>query len=102
MGYTVRVEDWRYTCWIPFNGTRNRGEWAITAELLEKNEELYDHRGDNGENWADGYENENVAAEFKELAASLFNLLRSHFDTPGPSVWPQNGDREALNYTGDG
>ena len=41
MGYTVRVDDWRYTCWFGFNGatqTPNR------EEILGR--ELYDHRGE--------------------------------------------------------
>lgn len=40
MGYTVRVDEWRYTCWFGFNGatqTPNR------EEILGR--ELYDHRG---------------------------------------------------------
>jgi iduronate 2-sulfatase len=40
MGYTVRVDEWRYTCWFGFDGatqTPNR------EEILGR--ELYDHRG---------------------------------------------------------
>ena len=39
MGYTVRVDEWRYTCWFGFDGqtqTPNRDE------IIGK--ELYDHR----------------------------------------------------------
>ena len=44
-GYTVRVESWRYTAWIQFNGTTNRGKWGdvgSTAGWLV-GEELYSH-----------------------------------------------------------
>ena len=101
MGYTVRVEDWRYTCWIPFDGTSNRGEWAAAATDSQRSEELYDHHGDTGENWADGFENENVAHGNKALVSSLFDMVRARFDTPGPAVWPPGGSAEQLQYSGD-
>jgi hypothetical protein len=28
MGYSVRVDDWRYTAWMSFNGTANRADWG--------------------------------------------------------------------------
>ena len=44
MGYTVRVDDWRYTCWFAFNGS---SVTVMTDRILGT--ELYDHRGDPGE-----------------------------------------------------
>ena len=29
MGYSVRTDGWRYTAWLPFNGTKNRADWAL-------------------------------------------------------------------------
>ena len=43
MGYTVRVEDWRYTAWFPFDKQAIRPQ---TDGNLGR--ELYDHRGDTG------------------------------------------------------
>ena len=42
MGYTVRVEDYRYTAWISFDGTRNRGNWEEAAADTNRSHELYD------------------------------------------------------------
>jgi len=44
MGYTVRVDEWRYTCWFKFN---NNNITVETGSVLGT--ELYDHRGDPGE-----------------------------------------------------
>ena len=44
MGYTVRVDDWRYTCWFAFNGS---SVTVMTDRILGT--ELYDHKGDPGE-----------------------------------------------------
>ena len=49
MGYSVRVTDWRYTVWLAFNGTANRGVWGegdAPPEVFY--EELYSHKGDDG------------------------------------------------------
>ena len=37
MGYSVRVVGWRYTVWIKFNGTANRGMWDDVVEYDEEN-----------------------------------------------------------------
>jgi iduronate 2-sulfatase len=44
MGYSVRVDSWRYTCWFGFDGQR---VVPRTHDILGR--ELYDHRGDSGE-----------------------------------------------------
>ena len=63
MGYSIRVENYRYNAWIAFDGLSNRGKWAEAERSGGGTEwqELYDHHGDDGTNWADGYENENIA-----------------------------------------
>ena len=101
MGYTVRVEDYRYTAWIQFNGTRNRGEWTVAAADSSRSEELYDHTGDDGTNWADGFENVNLAADpaHRGMVAELFAMVRARFDTPGSTPWPPVGGE--LEFTGD-
>eukprot|EP01050_Picozoa_sp_SAG11_P009711 SAG11_NODE_932_length_6489_cov_6.539039_2_plen_168_part_00 len=44
MGYTVRVDEWRYTCWFGFDG---KSQTPNRDEVIGR--ELYDHRGDLGE-----------------------------------------------------
>ena len=54
MGYSIRVENYRYNAWIPFDGTANRGEWARAERPGgggTEYEELYSHVGDNGTDW---------------------------------------------------
>ena len=43
MGYTVRVDEWRYTVWFGFDGEL---VVPVTSDILGR--ELYDHRGDPG------------------------------------------------------
>jgi iduronate 2-sulfatase len=44
MGYTVRVDEWRYTCWFGFDKARIVPD---VEDIIAR--ELYDHRGDPGE-----------------------------------------------------
>jgi len=76
MGYTVRVDNWRYTCWFQFNGT---SVTVMTDHILGT--ELYDHTGDPGElDWAG--EHVNVAgdrdntATVKQLHALVLNYIQ--------------------------
>lgn len=82
MGYSVRVDDWRYTMWLAFDGKRNRGDWAGLPASLH-GEELYAHKGDTGADF-DAFENENVAASQANapMVRELRQLLRTRFDTP--------------------
>jgi hypothetical protein len=73
---------------IPFDGTMNRGKWAMAAANASRSQELYDHAGDDGPNWADGFENTNEAAAHPDVVAQLFAQLRSRFDTPSSDPWP--------------
>ena len=76
MGYTVRVEDWRYTAWFPFDKQAIRPQ---TDGNLGR--ELYDHRGDSGL-WMDFPENRNLAGEpehaavVQELHAAILGYIR--------------------------
>eukprot|EP00039_Didymoeca_costata_P002860 m.63182 g.63182 ORF g.63182 m.63182 type:complete len:532 (+) comp11566_c0_seq1:3-1598(+) len=71
MGYTVRVDDWRYTVWFRFNETTIK---VMTDEVLGI--ELYDHHGDMGELDFHG-EHVNVAANpsNKMICDTLHGLL---------------------------
>ena len=92
MGYSVRVDEYRYTAWLAFNGTLNRADWAgvdapspigtTTASSL-MGEELYSHVGDTNGDF-DAFENENLAMqpEHKDTRDELFAMLRARFDTP--------------------
>ena len=83
-GYSIRVENYRYNAWIAFDGANNRGQWAEAERSGGGTlwQELYNHTGDDGTNWADGYENENIAEAQPALVAPLWAELRRHFDTP--------------------
>ena len=88
-GYTVRVESWRYTAWIQFNGTTNRGKWGdvgSTAGWLV-GEELYSHDDSTQVDDFDATENENLAAKPENAATrtQLLNALKARFDTPPSS-----------------
>jgi hypothetical protein len=84
MGYSIRVDSYRYNAWIEFDGTQNRGQWARAEKPGggTEYEELYSHKGDDGTNWADGFENENIATAQPTIVAALWTELRRHFDTP--------------------
>ena len=77
--------EWRYTAWIAFNGTTNRGDWT-DLDLGVTGEELYSHVGDTNDDY-DAFENENVVAapEHKSKRDALLGLLKAHFDAP-PTV----------------
>ena len=82
MGYSVRTNDWRYTEWVSWNGTTLQPKWDVVNAT-----ELYDHRivpntgtidGD-----FDGWENANVAEQFRNVTAKLKLVLQKHFK-PAP------------------
>merc|ERR1712113_1024070 len=76
MGYSVRVEDWRYTAWFGFNGTAMQPERDV---ILGR--ELYSHKGDDGDLDFPG-ENVNVvddpanAATVKELHKAVLDYIQ--------------------------
>lgn len=68
MGYSVRVDEWRYTCWFHFN---NETLVPETGNIYGR--ELYDHRGDTGL-WLDWPgENRNLVADsqYKDIVDQL-------------------------------
>ena len=98
----MRVKAWRYTAWIKFNGTLNRGIWPSTPGARPQEvavhgiherasrayiaDELYSHAGDDGTgvNAMDAWENANVADDPANAATrgALFALLKAEFETP--------------------
>jgi hypothetical protein len=46
MGYSMRVLDYRYTAYIPFDRRTNRAIYNVTSPVQPMFEELYDHRND--------------------------------------------------------
>jgi len=80
MGYSLRVEGWRYTEWASFNGTACGGGGQVDWAKPLYGVELYDHRNGTGDvNDFDAHENVNVAEQpdNKDLVASLSKQLRA-------------------------
>lgn len=65
MGYSVRLQRFRYTMWVPFSAADFRPNWHVVH-----GEELYDH-------WIDPYEKMNLASrrEFQYLVEMLRDVL---------------------------
>ena len=71
MGYTVRVDGWRYTCWFGFDGQR---VVPVTTDILGR--ELYDHRGDPGDlDWRGEHVNVLDAPEHADLVKELHQMV---------------------------
>eukprot|EP01062_Namystynia_karyoxenos_P074284 TRINITY_DN71163_c0_g1_i1.p1 TRINITY_DN71163_c0_g1~~TRINITY_DN71163_c0_g1_i1.p1 ORF type:complete len:542 (+),score=174.59 TRINITY_DN71163_c0_g1_i1:70-1626(+) len=81
MGYSVRTPSWRYTEWVPWNGTALKPVWDKVVAR-----ELYDHRNDTiyPTNFDQG-ELANMAArpESGAVVAQLSQLLRGQFGAGG-------------------
>ena len=91
MGYSVRVEGFRYTIWLSYDGALNRSpDWQNASAVVNGNgnsdgfsttssdqeqpagsgtgmwvlgEELYDHKGDDGQDFSQ-FENVNLLADY--------------------------------------
>ena len=74
MGYTVRVDAYRYTCWFGFDG---RKVVPNVNEILGR--ELYDHRGDPGElDWKGEHVNMVADPTHRDVVASLHSKLLNY------------------------
>lgn len=84
MGYSVRTDGWRYTEWLPWNGTALKPIWQ---QVFAR--ELYDHRNETyyPTNF-DAGETENVAADaaYADVVASHSKIIRAQFDTYSEST----------------
>ena len=71
MGYSVRVDAWRYTVWFGFDKIKIV---PILDDILGR--ELYDHRGDQGElDWHGEHVNVVVAVEHAALVKKLHAMV---------------------------
>eukprot|EP00039_Didymoeca_costata_P018294 m.332939 g.332939 ORF g.332939 m.332939 type:complete len:389 (-) comp17032_c0_seq1:1642-2808(-) len=80
MGYSVRVKDWRYTCWFKFNNE------TIVPELdYILGTELYDHRNDSGLYLDDPGETVNLVnvSAYAPIVQSLHSLVLDYI-----RLWP--------------
>jgi len=81
MGYTIRVERWRYTIFVKWTSNKTPDWTAVVGE------ELYDHLNDTGFD-TDFAENDNVVAapENAELKAELYTALRAGWKAALPKA----------------
>merc|ERR1711879_36184 len=79
MGYSVRVDDWRYTAWFQFDGARLRPQ---VNDIIGR--ELYSHAGDDGDLDFPG-ENVNVVDDpgNKDTVSRLHNMILDYIQ-----IWP--------------
>ena len=85
MGFSVRDQQWRYTAWVPFNGTRALWSQGASAE------ELYAHAYPLNTTSMDAVDDVvNVAYEPKhqKTRARYFALVREFFETISPPTAP--------------
>ena len=81
MGFSVRDQSWRYTAWLPFNGTL--AIWD--AEVIE---ELYNHTASDGTDF-DLMDTDNLAYRnevTKAMAKEYFALVKMQFAVLAPSL----------------
>mgnify|MGYP006146140103 CR=1 FL=1 len=76
MGYSVRSPEWRYTLWLPWDGKKLAPRWQ--ASLLETQEELYAHSGDDSTDM-DRWENINLAPDRSDVTTQLRANLEAFF-----------------------
>ena len=82
MGFSVRDQGWRYTAWIPYNGTRAQWPASFAPDLVQ---ELYDHRLDDGTDF-NAMDTANLAYNPAQAArvAAFFQTAREYFDVIAP------------------
>ena len=78
MGYSVRVDEWRYTAWLHWDGARLVGDFARPAIASE----LYSHPQGRADASFDATENVNVADSHPAVAKQLFLMARKHWEKP--------------------
>jgi len=87
MGFTVRDHKFRYTVWLPWDGST--ADWNATGLKLE---ELYDHGTDDGSDF-DAMDTVNVAYDsaHKDTAKAMFDIAREFFHDIVPPMPPSPG-----------
>ena len=85
MGFSVRDQKWRYTAWVPYNGTR--GDWRFGPS----SEELYSHDYPLTTVSMDEIADKvNLAykPEHKERCEKYFQIVRNFFHEIAPPTAP--------------
>jgi iduronate 2-sulfatase len=100
MGYSLRMDDWRYTIWVPFDSQTHSPQW----ELPLGGEELYDHRDPrcNEKGNFDLCETRNVIKDesLREIRDELYAKVRSIVDSYNLNAWEQ--EREERRKESEG
>jgi len=79
MGYSVRVEGWRYTEWYRWEGRRSRPRWNAEGQVAVELYEMDKERKEGGEEGV----TPNVVDDdrFQDVRARLSRILFEHFDS---------------------
>ncbi len=75
MGYSVRVDQWRFTVWLPFNTSLYTGDWAQPPIATE----LYDHRNSSDFDFDMDGEATNVAGQPEFAGINIKMKLKQRF-----------------------
>ena len=97
MGFSVRDQTWRYTAWMPFNGTR--AWWADGPST----EELYAHDYPLSTMSMDEMgEKVNLAylPEYKDLTTKYYKILRNFFEKVAPPTAPATSEYAVRGHIG--
>ena len=83
MGYSVRVDAWRFTRWLRWNGTRLDVSWDDGDVDGKHADELYSHAGDTGDGpgAVDAWENANLAGDGDPAHAAVVAQLAARLRT---------------------
>jgi iduronate 2-sulfatase len=75
MGVSLRVQDWRYTEWLPWNGSALLPSFNSTPVGIE----LYSHAGDDGTSFDGPFEVVNLAgqAQYAQIQQQLAAMMRA-------------------------
>lgn len=85
MGYSVRTDQWRYTVWLRWDGTRLQGDFDSSPVGVE----LYSHQGDTDFDF-DKFENENLAdqAKYDTIIKKMHGIAVKHWNKTSISPSP--------------
>ena len=77
MGYSLRTKLYRYTEWLEWDATAEKGQWDLPAVAIE----LYNHIDDGVAGGSfDEWERTNVYKEFPDVVEEMGVLLRRAFN----------------------
>ena len=91
MGFSVRDQEWRYTAWMPFNGTR--ADWGAPGKTTAKRQELYNHSYPLSTTSMDAVDDlKNFAYSLPQMSEKYFALVRTFFQEIQPPTAPAGGN----------